>query len=77
VDRVKLLLAEMRIEPERLEMFDIPRPNGAGLSTAATEFTERTRQLGPRPVKHAGTDPERAARAALGDAAIPAGDGAA
>jgi coenzyme F420-reducing hydrogenase delta subunit len=75
VGRVKQMLAEMHIEPERVEMFNIPGPNGAGFAAAATEFTERIRQLGPSPVKHAGADPERAAREALGDAALPATGG--
>jgi coenzyme F420-reducing hydrogenase delta subunit len=76
VDHVKRLLDELGIEPGRVEMYNVPGPNGAGFAAAATAFTERIRQLGPNPLKNAGADPEHAAREALGDVALPPGEGA-
>jgi len=75
VNHVKDLLTELGMEPERVEMYNIPGPNGAGFAAAATEFTERIKALGPGFVKRAGVDPHHAAREALGDNALPAEEG--
>jgi coenzyme F420-reducing hydrogenase delta subunit len=75
VNHVKGLLTELGMEPERVEMYNIPGPNGAGFAAAATAFTERIQRLGPNPVKRAGADPHHAARQALGDNALPAEEG--
>ena len=77
VNHVKDLLAEVGLEPERVEMFNMSSAMGAKFAAVATEFTERIKQLGPNPVKRAGVDPHAAAREALGDNAMPAEEGTA
>jgi len=71
VDHVKGLLAEVGIEPERVEMYNMSSAMGAKFAEVATEFTERIKALGPNPVKRAGVDAHAAAREALGGAAMP------
>jgi coenzyme F420-reducing hydrogenase delta subunit len=71
VNHVKTLLAEVGIEPERVEMFNMSSAMGAKFAEVATEFTERIKQLGPNPVKREGVDVHAAAREALGGAAMP------
>ena len=70
VDHVKDLLAEVGLEPERIEMYNMSSAEGAKFAAAATEFTERIRQLGPNPAKRRGVSPHAAARAALGGVAM-------
>ena len=70
VDHVKDLLAEVGLEPERIEMYNMSSAEGAKFAAAATEFTERIRQLGPNPAKRPGVSPHDAARAALGGVAM-------
>jgi coenzyme F420-reducing hydrogenase delta subunit len=57
VSHVKDLLAELGIEPERVEMYNMSSAQGPRFAEVATEFTERIRQLGPSPVSKAGTQP--------------------
>lgn len=71
INHVKDLLAEVGIEPERVEMFNMSSAMGAKFAEVATEFTERIKRLGPNPVKRQGVDCHAAAREALGDAAMP------
>jgi coenzyme F420-reducing hydrogenase delta subunit len=71
VNHVKDLLAEVGIEPERVEMYNMSSAMGAKFAEVATEFTERIKALGPNPVKRAGVDAHAAAREALGGAAMP------
>jgi F420-non-reducing hydrogenase iron-sulfur subunit len=73
VEYAKQLLAEVGIEPERVEMYNMSSAMGARFAEVATEFTERIKALGPNPVKRAGVDVHVAAREALGDAAMPDG----
>ena len=47
----KKLLAEVGLEPERLEMFFLSSAEGAHFAEIASEMTERARQLGPNPLK--------------------------
>jgi F420-non-reducing hydrogenase iron-sulfur subunit len=70
VDHVKKLLAEVGIEPERVEMYNMSSAMGARFAEVATEFTERIKALGPNPARRPGTSPQAAARAALGDVAM-------
>jgi coenzyme F420-reducing hydrogenase delta subunit len=70
VDHVKDLLTEVGLEPERIEMYNMSSAEGAKFAAAATEFTERIRQLGPNPAKRPGVSPHAAARAALGGVAM-------
>lgn len=78
VDHVKSLLEEIGVEPERVEMYNMSSAMGAEFARVATEFTDRIKQLGPNPVKPAGSVPaHEAAREALGDNAMPAEEGTA
>jgi len=44
------LMAELGLEPERLEFFHIPASDGPGFAKAANEMTDRARNLGPNPL---------------------------
>jgi coenzyme F420-reducing hydrogenase delta subunit len=50
-------LAEVGLEPERLEMFFLSSAEGIRFAEIATEMTERARRLGPNPLKRNGTEP--------------------
>jgi len=51
IPEAKRLLAEVGIEPERLEMFQLSAAMGARFAEIATEMTERIKNLGPSPVR--------------------------
>ena len=51
VAHAKKLLAEIGLEPERLEFFQIPASEGPGFAQKANEMTERARNLGPNPLR--------------------------
>ncbi len=51
VERVKKILKEVGLEPERLEMFHISASEGPKFASVAREMTERACKLGPNPVK--------------------------
>ena len=71
INYVKTLLAELGMEPERVEMYNMSSAMGAKFAEVATEFTNRIKELGPNPVKREGVNPHAAARAALGGVAMP------
>ena len=48
----KKLLAQVGLEPERLEMYFLSSAEGVRFAEIATEMTERARQLGPNPLKN-------------------------
>jgi coenzyme F420-reducing hydrogenase delta subunit len=50
VNYAKKLIAEVGLEPERLEMFNMSAAMGPKFAEVAAEFTERIRQLGPSPL---------------------------
>jgi coenzyme F420-reducing hydrogenase delta subunit len=52
VNYSKKLLAEIGLEPERLEMFFLSSAEGLKFAEIATEMTERARRLGPNPLKN-------------------------
>jgi F420-non-reducing hydrogenase iron-sulfur subunit len=52
VNYAKKLLAEVGLEPERLEMVFLSSAEGIRFAEIATEMTERARQLGPNPLKN-------------------------
>jgi F420-non-reducing hydrogenase iron-sulfur subunit len=52
VQYAKKLLAEVGLEPERLEMFFLSSAEGARFAEIAAEMTERARRLGPSPLKN-------------------------
>ncbi|HOI76758.1 MAG TPA: hydrogenase iron-sulfur subunit [Methanofastidiosum sp.] len=51
VTLLKKLIADMGIEPERLEIFWISASEGKRFSEVMTSFTERIRELGPNPIR--------------------------
>ncbi len=52
VTKLKKDFAQMGIEPERLEMFNLSSSEGPRFAAIAKEMTERAYQLGPSPVNH-------------------------
>jgi coenzyme F420-reducing hydrogenase delta subunit len=57
VKYAKKLLAEVGLEPERLEMYFLSSAEGVRFAEIAAEMTERARTLGPNPLKNgAGTE---------------------
>jgi len=53
VERVKKLLSEMRLDPMRLEMYNLSSAMGSRFAEIAREFTDRIRKLGPSPIPKA------------------------
>jgi coenzyme F420-reducing hydrogenase delta subunit len=51
VNRVKTLLQEVGIEPERVEMFNLGASDAPAFAAACNEMTGRARKLGPNPRK--------------------------
>jgi F420-non-reducing hydrogenase iron-sulfur subunit len=51
VERAKKLLAEIGLEPERLEMFNLSSAEGTRFAEAATEMHGRVTRLGPSPIQ--------------------------
>jgi F420-non-reducing hydrogenase iron-sulfur subunit len=51
VQHVKNILAELGIEPERVEMFNLSAGEGQRFAAIANEMDKRIRELGPSPVK--------------------------
>jgi coenzyme F420-reducing hydrogenase delta subunit len=51
VERAKHLLAEIGLEPQRLEMFNLSSAEGPRFAQIVTEMTQRIAQLGPSPLR--------------------------
>jgi F420-non-reducing hydrogenase iron-sulfur subunit len=51
VERVKKIIAEAGLEPERIEMFNLSSAEGSKFVQYATQMTERIRRLGPSPLR--------------------------
>ena len=51
VNYVKKLLKEIKIEPERLEMFNMSAAMGTRFADTVREMTERIKKLGPSPLR--------------------------
>jgi len=51
VERAKQLLAEIGLEPQRLEMFNLSSAEGPRFAQIVTEMTQRITQLGPSPLR--------------------------
>ncbi len=47
IEHARRLLAEIRIEPERVEMFNISSSDAPSFAAFAKQMTERVRSLGP------------------------------
>jgi len=48
---VKGLLAEVGLEPERLEMFNMGASDATKFAAAVEEMTKRAKELGPSPLR--------------------------
>lgn len=59
MEHVKGLLAKVRIDPERLEMFNLSAAMGPRWAEICNEFTEKIRKLGPSPVWIAACMPKK------------------
>jgi len=55
VQRMKVLLDEIGIEPERVEMITMSAGMGEYFAQTAEDMTEKIRKLGPSPVKNSRT----------------------
>jgi F420-non-reducing hydrogenase iron-sulfur subunit len=51
VERAKTLLAEIGIEPERLEMFNLSSAEGTRFAEIVTTMSQRLQRLGPSPLR--------------------------
>ena len=51
VEYVKKTLAELGIEPERVEMYNLSSAQGARFAEIANEMVDKIKELGPTPVK--------------------------
>jgi F420-non-reducing hydrogenase iron-sulfur subunit len=51
VERAKQLLAEIGLEPQRLEMFNLSSAQGARFAEIVTEMNDRLKKLGPSPLR--------------------------
>jgi coenzyme F420-reducing hydrogenase delta subunit len=51
VERAKQLLAEIGLEPERLEMFNLSSAEGTRFAAIVQEMSDRIRRLGPSPLR--------------------------
>ncbi len=58
VNQVKALLAEVGIEPERVEMFNIGASNATLFAKTCDEMTARALKLGPNPLKRVNKEPK-------------------
>lgn len=57
VAHAKKLLAEIGLEPERLEFFHVPASAGPLFAQRANEMTDRARRLGPNPLRSTARQP--------------------
>jgi coenzyme F420-reducing hydrogenase delta subunit len=69
VERMKEILKEVGLEPERVEMFHVSASEGPQFAAIAREMTERAYRLGPNPVRRDVRTAWVAQRAAAGNAA--------
>jgi len=51
VERAQKILAEIGLEPERLEMYNLSSAEGARFAEIVTEMSERLAKLGPSPLR--------------------------
>ena len=56
VGRVKKLLEEIGLEPDRVEMYNIASSEGPKFAQIVTEMTEKIKALGPNPLKQRGKE---------------------
>ena len=63
VERAKQLLAEIGLEPERLDMFNLSSAEGTRFAEIVTEMSGRIAKLGPSPLRRSGQHVEQAIEA--------------
>ncbi|MCL6622084.1 MAG: hydrogenase iron-sulfur subunit [Syntrophobacterales bacterium] len=63
VEYAKKLLAEIGLEPERLEMFEVAASDAPKWVMVVREMTERVKKLGPSPLHREGGSPAQVAAA--------------
>lgn len=51
MNQAKKLMAEVGLQPERLEMFNLGASDAPHFAAACKEMTERARKMGPNPLK--------------------------
>ena len=54
MEQLQTLLAQVNIEPERLEMFNLSAAMGKRWAEICNEFTARIQELGPSPMRATG-----------------------
>jgi F420-non-reducing hydrogenase iron-sulfur subunit len=59
VERIKELLAQIGLEPDRVRMFNMSSAMAGEFAKAATEMSERVIELGPNPLRGPEVDDER------------------
>ena len=64
---MRRVLTELKIEPERIEMYNLSSAMGPRFAEIAAEMTDRVRQLGPSPVRGGGRPQTEALEAAFPD----------
>jgi coenzyme F420-reducing hydrogenase delta subunit len=71
VERARQLLAEIGLQPERLEMRNLSSAEGPRFAEIVTTMVERLRQLGPSPLRPASYPAESPATASRGSSDLP------
>jgi F420-non-reducing hydrogenase iron-sulfur subunit len=51
IDRIKELLDQIGLEPDRIKMFNMSSSMAMEFSLAAKEMTEKVKSLGPNPLR--------------------------
>jgi F420-non-reducing hydrogenase iron-sulfur subunit len=59
VERIKELLAQIGLEPDRVRMFNMSSAMPGEFAKAATEMSERVIELGPSPLRGPELDDEQ------------------
>jgi len=68
VERVQQLMAEIGLEPERLEMYNLSSADGPRFAEIVTEMSDRIAKLGPSPLRLAEPQSASAQVTAAGEA---------
>ena len=59
VERIRELLAQIGLEPDRVRMFNMSSAMAGEFAKAATEMSEQVIELGPNPLRGPELDDER------------------
>jgi F420-non-reducing hydrogenase iron-sulfur subunit len=66
VDVLREVMAEVGLEPERLQMFNLSSAEGITFARIVTEMTDRVREIGPSPLRRQKIAASSSTGAALG-----------